>query len=52
MEGYWGPLIRSVTSIDGSIKLSVFFSLLLPSVISKYAKIEPANNSHPLVGKT
>ena len=21
MEGYWGPLIRSVTSIDGSIKL-------------------------------
>ena len=22
MEGYWGPLIRSVTSIDGSIKIN------------------------------
>ena len=37
------------TPILGSIKLSVLFLLLWPKVISKYAKIEPANNSHILV---
>ena len=33
----------------GNIKLSILFLLLWPNVISKYAKIDPANNSHILV---
>jgi len=35
MEGYWGPLIRSVTSIDGSIKLQ-------PTDPATYASISRA----------
>ena len=34
----------------GKIKLKYLLLFLIPNEISKYAKIEPAINSHPLVG--
>ena len=35
--------------IVGNIELRILFLLLCPRLISKYANIEPANNSHILV---
>ena len=35
----------------GKIKFRVLFVLLLPNLTSKKDKIDPANNSHALVGR-
>ena len=37
--------------VNGNIKFNLLFWLLWPLVISKYANIEPAKSSQPLVGK-
>ena len=40
-----------INPIQGRIRDKFLFLFLWPKVISKYAKIDPANNSQPLVGK-